>query len=159
MLKDDLYASHLPILAKVVEKTTGPILEYGMGFSTTLFHTMCKQQKRLVVSYENDRKWYEKFKEYNCDWHYIKFVEDWDSIPTEYIDWGLVFLDHRPAMRRRVDALKYKNKADYILLHDSEPEQNRFFGYQKIYSEFKYVYQYKDCKPNTVVLSNFRKSI
>lgn len=156
MIKDDLYASHLPILAKIVEKTNGPILELGMGFSTTLLHTMCKQTKRMVVSYENDRNWYEKFVGYNCDFHHIKYIEDWDSIPSDYIDWSIVFIDHRPGKRRRTDALRFKDKADYILLHDSEPEQNKFFGYKKIYPEFKYVYQYTKTKPNTAVLSNFR---
>lgn len=156
MIKDDLYASHLPILAKIVEKTTGPILELGMGFSTTLLHTMCKRTGRMVVSYENDRNWYEKFTGYNCAWHHIKYIQNWNDLLTDYIDWDVVFIDNRPGVSRRELATRLQDKAQYILLHDSEPEQNRFFGYQKIYPHFKHVYQYTKTKPNTAVLSNYR---
>lgn len=154
-MKDDLYASHLPILAGLVENTKENIVEFGMGFSTTLLHAMCKQTERKIFSYENDRKWYEKFKGYECDWHEINYVEDWDTIPTLQALNSLVFLDHRPAMRRRVDALRLKYTANIIVLHDSEPEMDKFFGYKRIYPEFEYVYQYTACKPHTAVLSNF----
>lgn len=154
-MKDDLYASHLPVLVKMIERTKGPILELGMGFSTTLFHLMCKQKKRIVVSYENDLEWYKKFEGYDCDFHSIRFIEDWDALPEDFKYWGLVFIDQRPARRRRTDALKYKDIANFIILHDTEPEQDKFFGYKKIYPEFKYVYQYTEARPHTAVLSNY----
>lgn len=154
-MKDDLYASHLPVLVKMIERTKGPILELGMGFSTTLFHLMGKDDKRRIISYENDPKWYEKFKGYDCDWHSIRYTEDWDAISQDFTYWSLIFIDQRPAKRRRLDALKYRFKADYIILHDSEPEQDKFFGYRSIYPKFKYVYQYTKARPYTAVLSNF----
>lgn len=154
-MKDDLYASHLPILAKVVEKSTGPILELGVGHSTLLLHTMCKQTNRLVVSYENDPAWYEQYKKFETDWHQVRLIGSMDDVSADYMDWGVVFIDHRPATDRRTQARRFRNKAQYILLHDSEPEQNKFFGYKKIYPEFKYVYQYTKTKPHTAVLSDF----
>ena len=155
-MKDDLYASHLPILAKVVEKSTGPILELGVGHSTLLLHVMCKQEQRLIVSYETDPVWYEKYRKFETDWHQVKLIRSMNDIAMDYVDWGVVFIDHRPGVNRRTQAIRFRNKAQYILLHDSEPEQNKFFGYQKIYPEFKYVYQYTKAKPNTAVLSEFR---
>lgn len=156
MIKDDLYASHLPILAKIVEHTYGPILELGMGYSTVMLHAMCKQKNRLLVSYETDLKWYERYREFASESHLLNHLPDMNELITEYIDWSVVFIDNRPARSRRELAMKLRYKADFILLHDSEPEQDKFFGYKKIYPEFKYVYQYTDCKPNTAVLSNFR---
>lgn len=155
-MKDDLYASHLPILAKAVEKSIGPILEMGVGYSTLLLHAMCKQKERVVVSYETDPVWYEKYKKFETEWHYIKLVGSMDEILSDYIDWGVILIDHRPARNRRTQALRFKNKAQYILLHDSEPEQDKFFGYKKIYPEFKYVYQYTKTKPHTAVLSQYK---
>ena len=152
-----LYISYLPVLTRIVDLTDGPILELGMGFSTMILDMMCCLTKRPLVSYENDRKWYEKSLVYASDFHQILLAEDWDKIDIDSTHWSVAFIDHRPALRRRVEAKRLKDNADYIILHDSEPEINKFYRYTDIYPLFKYRYDYTRCKPYTVVLSNFKK--
>ena len=84
-----------------------------------------------------------------------EYAGDWDSLPVFEMRWSIVLIDHRPALRRHVDALKFANIADYVVMHDSEPEIDRFYKYSRIYNKFKYVYQYTKIKPNTAILSNF----
>lgn len=155
-MKDNrAYVTYLPILLKLVEQTDGPILELGMGYSTMILDMMCQQTERELASYENDEKWYKENLIYKSNYHSINYVEDWDKVPYHVRHWSIALIDHRPAMRRRVDAMRLKDNVDYILIHDSEPEIDRFYGYSRLYKLFKYRYDYKDCKPNTTVLSNF----
>jgi len=154
-MKDDLYASHLPILSRVVDISSGPILELGIGYSTLLFHVMCKQTKRPVYSFENDEKWYRKYEDYRTDWHHVVYTNDWNAIEVPKIHWGIVFIDHRPGKDRHKQALRYMDTANFVIVHDSEPESDKWYGYSYIYKYFKYVYHYNKALPNTTVLSNF----
>lgn len=149
------FASHIPVLVHIIENSKGNILELGMGVSTLLFHIMCKD--RLVFSYENDIKWFKENMVYYSDNHKIFFINNWNEIHDLEIPWSIVFIDHRPAKDRRQQALYYKDKADFIIIHDSEPEIDKFYGYKSIYPRFKYVYHYTKCKPYTTVLSNTKK--
>jgi hypothetical protein len=144
------------MLTKIFYLTTGPILELGMGYSTMILHKFCEKEKRKIYSYENDPKWYAENTVYRSDYHFPMFVTNWDEIDIEDKYWSMVLVDHRPALRRKVEAMRVRNDADYILLHDSEPEINKFYGYQSIYKHFKYVKHYTGCKPHTTVLSNFK---
>lgn len=146
------YISYLPMLIKTVELSTGPIIELGMGFSTVVLHMLCKQSKRHIYSYENDTKWWKQNIQYLSDYHDIIALDNWDIITPRPC--GVLLVDHRPAIRRRIDALRFKDFAEYILLHDSEPEIDRFYRYSGIYKHFKYRYDYRKCTPNTTVVSN-----
>ena len=151
------YISYLPILTRIVNLSEGPILELGMGFSTMILDMMCKPTGRLLVSYENYPEWYEKNLEYASSFHKVLLAPDWDKIDIDSTHWSVVFIDHRPALRRRVEARRLKDNAYYIVLHDSEPEINKFYRYTDIYPLFKYRFGYKKCKPYTTVLSNFKE--
>jgi hypothetical protein len=154
---DVLSGSHLPLLIKLVNSTPGPILEMGMGLnSTPVLHWLCTHQKRQLLSLENDEKWFDYDKYYENEYHHIELVKDWDKVDIFSRYWSIVLIDHRPALRRRIDAVRLKDQADYILLHDAEPEIKRFYGYQRILKHFSYNYLFKDLKPNTLVLSNTR---
>lgn len=156
-MKDDLYVSHIVPLIRAVEHTTGPILELGMGFSTIVLHSMCKHTKRPLFSYENDPVWCDKYRGFSTTWHKIQFVDNWEGIMigAKHSDIGVALIDHRPANMRRETAYALKDNAHFIILHDSEPENRRFYGYDKIYPDFKYVYQYAETTPHTAILSNF----
>lgn len=153
---NEAYATHLPMLFRCVEISDHslPIVEFGMGFSTFFLDMLCRKEKRRIVSYENDPEWFEKNKEFSSDFHEIHLVDDWASLPVEKTHWGVAFIDHRPARRRRHDALRLRNAADYIILHDTEPEVARFYGYSRIYPHFSHRKVYTGCMPNTTVLSN-----
>jgi hypothetical protein len=133
----------------------GPVLEMGMGvFSTPLLHWLCLDQKRQMVSYDNKREFYEMNKTFESPAHQILYVENDDWAATD-IDkpWGMVFVDHHPGIRRGVDAIRLANRADYVVIHDSDMLHEH--GYEDIYRHFKYAYNWKRRKPYTTILSNF----
>jgi hypothetical protein len=143
------YGTHIPVLIKVMEITSGPVLELGCGFSSTpLLYWLCQDQGRKFVSYDNNQKWVE-----TVDYP-IQFVENWDKADIDNVHWSVAFLDHRPAVRRIVDAVRLKDKTDFIILHDSEPELDKFYLYRKVYPLFKYRFDYTKFLPQTTVLSN-----
>ena len=149
MSKISLAGTHLPILSKILTTTTGPVLELGSGWnSTPLMYWTCKAEGRLFKSYENDKKWVESME------GLTEYTESWDLIDIDDTYWSVVLIDCRPAKKRRELALRLKRNADYILLHDSEPEINSFYGYKQIRDKFTYSYQFDKLKPNTLVLSN-----
>lgn len=156
MKDNSAYISYLPMLMRCIEHTTGPILELGMGYSTMILHNYCKLSKRPIYSYENDPKWFVENTCYKSDYHHLFLVNNWEDIEIENKYWSVVLVDHRPAKRRRVEALRVAPYADYILLHDSEPEIRRFYGYARIVPKFRYHYTYTKTKPHTTVLSNFK---
>lgn len=149
-------ASHIPILVRAFDLSEGDVLEVGTGyFSTTLLHWLGATTGRKIVSYETDPQWFERAKRYQNDYHDVIFVNDWDAIPLDQKQWGLAFIDHAPHARRSVDIKRLKDKAEYIVAHDTEPRSEKLYGYPDIYSLFKYRVDYKKVEPWTSVFSNF----
>lgn len=151
------WSSHLPILIKVLNISEGPVLEMGMGpFSTPVIHWLCLDQKRILVSYENDLNYFNQNKVFGAAWHQIKLVKNWSQADIENTHWGLAFIDHTPELRRSIDIKRISNKADYIVVHDSEEKSEHKYHFTEIYPLFKYRYNYQRQKPYTTVLSNFK---
>lgn len=154
------WSSHLPILIKVLNISEGPVLEMGMGlFSTPVIHWLCLDKKRTLVSYENDLNYFNQNKAFETPWHQIKLVDNWGRSDIENTHWGLAFIDHTPEARRSIDIKRILNKADYIVVHDTEPESEHKYHFAEIYPLFKYRYNYQRQKPFTTVLSNFKDLI
>lgn len=153
-----IYSSHLPILIKVLQKSSGPVLELGAGvFSTPILHWLCLEAKRPLVTYENDKEHFEMNKIFETDMHKIIFVNDWSEAKIDDIHWGLVFVDHEPSERRRVEVARFAQKADYIVVHDTEPDHDYKYDFiNKAFPLFKHRYNYKRRRPYTTVLSNFK---
>lgn len=150
------WGTHLPLLTRLVDMTDGPILELGTGvWSTPVLDFMCNGTNRKLVSYDNDPVWHEYNKKWQSNYHDIRLVEDWDKAPFDMMHWSIAFIDHKPAKRRKVDIKRLANCANFIIIHDSESESDKFFKYSWIYKYFKYRYDYANCRPNTTVLSNF----
>lgn len=149
---DPNWGSHIPMLVKVLPRTKGSVLELGMGMSSTpILHALCVDQGKLLVSLESEKHFVDMFRKYETPGHDIYLVEDWDKIPqTKY---GVVLVDHKPDFRRKIEALKFKD-SDFIILHDTEPENDELYKYSEIYSEFKYRFDYTKFKIHTTVLSN-----
>ncbi len=150
------FGSHLPALMAVIACTDGPVLEMGMGCCSSLFlHWACVSHRRELVSYENDRAYFESFcQPFERDhYHTVHYVRDWADAPIE-CHWSVAFLDHKPAERRKEDVRRLANCADYIVIHDTEPRVDHYFQYDEIYPLFKWRYDYTRHKPWTAVLSN-----
>lgn len=148
------YTTHIPTLIKVVQASEGPILEIGSGlFSTPLLHWLCHEKGRKLITYENNQDYFKFAKRFQSRNHRIRFIKDWEEIDTE-AHWGVALIDHEPAAQRRVDILRLKDSADYIIIHDTERESH--YGFDKVWPLFKYRYDWKGCKPWTTVVSNFK---
>lgn len=153
----DAYGSHQSVLVKYVMKTKGVVVELGMGdYSTPILHEICKEQGRVLISAEGNKEWAERFYRYRDTLHTVEYVYDWDK----YINWllnciqgiSVIFVDHAPGERRTSDILKLQDKADYLIVHDSDE-----IGYKYDFSVFKYKKQYYDYPPATMVCSKYNE--
>lgn len=151
------WGSHLPLLIKIMNASTGPVLELGTGlFSTPVLHWLCIDQDRKLYSYENFKQYFELIKPFETPDHQIIYVEnsDWKAIDFETTYWGVVFLDHHPKGRRGKEAMRLAERADYIVIHDSDRAGNPFH-LDEAYPLFKYRYNWSKQSPHSTVLSNF----
>jgi hypothetical protein len=151
------YTTHMPVLIKLVQATDGPVLELGSGlFSTPLLHWLCAENGRKLVTYEEHPQWYKIARRFTAKNHSVRLVTDWDKLDLGN-NWSVVFIDHDgppydPYGRRKIDALRLKDRADYLVIHDT---QEPAFDYDKrFWSYFKYRYDWKFCTPNTTIVSN-----
>lgn len=148
------YTTHMPMLIKVVQMSEGPILEIGSGlFSTPLLHWLCHEKGRKLITYENNQDYFKFAKGFQSRNHRIRFIKDWNEIDAR-THWGVVLIDHEPVEQRHLDILRLKDKADYIVIHDTEKEDS--WEFKNIWSHFKYRYTWKGCVPWTTVVSNFK---
>ena len=149
---DPSWGSHLVPLIKCLEKTSGPVIELGIGISSTpLLHALCFDQGRHLISYDNNPVFIEMFKKYRTIGHDVVLVKDWNEILTK--PYSVVLVDHKPEERRKIDVKKFEN-AEYVILHDSEPDKNDLYHYDEIYPLFKYRFDYTKTQVHTTVLSN-----
>ena len=148
------YSTHNGLLVKMLMKSEGDVIECGGGvFSTPLLHWVCKDLRRKLVSYENIPPYYAFERQFQSSLHSIRFVEDWDKIKIpKHV--GLVFIDHHPPERRMVELERFKDVADYIVIHDTE-RVSREYNRDEVFALFKYRYDWKECRPHTSVFSNF----
>jgi len=149
------WGSHLPVLIKLMGMTDGPVLEMGMGlYSTPFMHWACFSQKRKIVSYDSDEKYFEMNKDYtDPEFHDVHFVTDWSLTDIER-SWDVVLIDHT-VERRSVDTMRLANHAKYIILHDTNWQQNKHYHYkEQVFPNFKYRFDYTATKPFTSVVSN-----
>ena len=155
--RDSLGGSHIPVLVKMMGKINGPVLELGIGnSSTTLLHWLCAEKGLPLLSLEDDQDWYDQFASFKTFNHRIEFVENWDDLSKFKVyktKWSMVLVDNNPIRKRRQLAKRLRIHADYLLLHDAEPENDHKYGYTKIYNKFKYQYIYDKVWPFTAILS------
>jgi len=150
------FGSHLPVLMKAVQKSSGPILELGSGlYSTVYLHWACFHDKRPLTTIESKHKYYKEIRRLRCDWHKIECVKTWERAePYFKQDWSVVLIDQGPGNNREI-AAKQLTHADYVVMHDTECPLE--YGYDAVYPLFKYRFDYtppERATPSTSVLSN-----
>jgi len=158
-----LVGTHLPVLVRAFELSEGDVLELGTGFfSTNILRWLCEMSGRTLYSYESGWSWYNIAIRKLAPFHKVIKVETFDEVPTDR-HWGLVLIDHSPTRRRIVDIRRFANLADYIVIHDTNPESDgvkddprgKGYQYSQIWPLFKYRYDFTKYNPNTSVVSNF----
>ena len=151
------YGTNLPALIRAMEKTTGDVLELGMGvFSTPYLHYQCILSNRKLVSYENYKEWMNFFLKYRypCKNHEIIFVDKYSDAKIDR-EWDLVLIDQTPDSSRREEVKRLANLAKYIVIHDSGGNNEKVYHYSEIYPLFKYRTNWEGDKNQATVLSNF----
>ena len=147
------YGTHRPALCEAIVRTTGPILELGMGDSSTLaLHDLAEATGRNVCSYDHDASWVARYTELRSAHHQIEQVGSWDACPIESTRWAVVLVDHAPAARRIVDIERLAKHAEVIVVHDTEDPT---YGYDSVFGAFAYRLDYRDERPWTTLLSNY----
>ena len=149
------YSTHNGMLVKTLFNSKGIVIELGGGmFSTPLLHWLCKMLDRELITYEQEPNYYSFERQFQSRQHRIRFVDNWDNIPIPK-HCGMVFVDHHPPERRMIETLRFKDVADYIVIHDTE-RVSREYNRPEVFEQFKYRYDWKACKPWTSVVSNFK---
>jgi hypothetical protein len=141
--------THLPYLARLLQKVKGPILEMGSGyFSTPLLYWHTVMNKTQFRSYETNRRWAETMG------NPVRHIEQWVQADISEMRWNLVFIDHGQALLRKDHAIAVKDNADFVVLHDTEEKFENIYRYSEVWPHFKYRKDFTDILPNTTVLSN-----
>lgn len=157
-------ASHYPVLAAALARTTGPVLEMGMGdYSTPMLHMLCKD--RLLVSVENDPVWAAEFEEYRSPNHQIHMVKGaparkaWEACDIiEQHQWSVALIDHWSDYRYDI-ALRLKGRCKFIVCHDVEemwapPGYAAGYHWSEMMGKFKYETIWRRYVPYTAIFSD-----
>ena len=149
------YGTHLAPLMKAVRKTTGDILELGMGvFSTPFLHYTSILENRKVVSVENFQNWAKFFRDwYDHPTHKILIVDKYANAPIDK-EWDVVLIDQTPDSSRTEEIRRLANLAKYIVIHDANRNNHVVTHYNEIYPLFKYRTDWTGDANSAVVLSN-----
>ena len=160
---DHSYGSHaIVLLAAVYLSKTGPILELGMGSSSTpILHRLSFDQKRLLVSADSDQRWINRYTSFtkNNSFHRLRHIAVNTEMGVEWAmsgiadsaNWSVVFIDHRPGPRRKFDLMLYATRSDLVVLHDTE--KTSLYKYHEGLPLYPYQYRFQKLNTHTDVLS------
>lgn len=130
--------NHRPLLLLALSLTTGKVTECGAGEgSTPLLRAYCRANNRQFDTYDNNLEWAEKMG--------AGHVWDWDA-PARWADiWApcsLLFVDHAPGEHRKVAIERMMDRADIIVVHDTEQGGAGDYGFEPVFAKFKYRLNY-----------------
>lgn len=146
------YTTHISTLMVAIQATEGLVIELGGGQSSTPFlHWILKAGRRMLYTYDDNQAYYEYAKSFQSPLHRIRKVDDWDDVPVE--EAGVVFVDHHPSYRRSIDAIRFKDAADLVVIHDTERDDENYRN-SDIWPHFKYRYDFTEARPWTTIVSN-----
>ena len=130
----DVYGwdNHRPLLWLALEATIRspyPVTEYGAGGgSTPYLRQYCSDANREFISYDSDREW--------ADQMNSNLITNWSNADI-YKRSSVILVDNAPGeMRHEIMAIM-KDRADIIVVHDSEPEATGYF-LEKVWPLFRY---------------------
>lgn len=139
-------SNHRMLLFEAINLSKGKIVEFGSGFDSTPWLTEhCKNKQRKFETYENNAEWAAKTGS--------TLISSWDDLNFDSI--GVLFIDHAPGERRKVDLEKYKDIAQIIVIHDTEPVGAGDYRVRPLFSQFKYVVEVGTDGCWATMLSNY----
>ncbi len=147
--------THYCLLAALIQNTTGPVVELGVGhYSTPMLHFMC--QNRPVTSIETNIDWYNYFNDL-CGKGSHNLEHTNEFLISSYLHndnrvWDVAFIDHGPEPDRPKCVELLRNRAKYIIVHDSEPNAVAY-GWNGIFDTFKYKYYWDFYGNGTTIVS------
>lgn len=111
------WTSWLPAVGFALARSTGPVLEIGIGhFSTPFLHEYCKGAGRHLASAESDRKWMDAFIPKYFGDHKFVSVDQATPKTFSHARFGVVFIDNSPGGQARAIPFKnWINSADFIV--------------------------------------------
>ena len=104
--------------------------------STGLLSMAAKEQERRFISYENNTEWYAKMIHLHSPYNNLKFVTDWDK--ARVVNCGILFVDHAPGERRKIEIERFRGHAKVIIVHDTEDSAEYVYGLKNVLFLFKY---------------------
>ena len=118
------WGTHQAVLLDTLGRTDKPVLELGCGiWSTEQIHDALKNRGVKFLTIEANPKWLNKYLHLKTELHDLRHVDDMD-MPAFYeqdsVEWGMVFIDNSTWSARKLAIQKYKDVADYIVLHDCD---------------------------------------
>lgn len=152
-------ATHLPLLVRVFDASQGDVLEMGTGyFSTLVLRWLCEMFERELWSYESDARYYRRAALKAKPYHHVIYTPNFDEAQIER-PWGMAFIDHGPNGRRKTDIRRIADRAEYIVIHDTQPGKHADlptdYDYDSIWPLFRWRYDYTKVLPWTSAVSNF----
>lgn len=155
--------NYKPLLWEGLERSSGLILELGVGKgSTRLLHDYAFMEDRFLCSYDSNEEWIKQFVGLASGRHLLDCVQvgaykisDWDFVDQHYDACGLLFIDHAPGERRKVDIALFANKAQIIVAHDTEPNADHGYQMRDEIKKFKYWRDFETSGAWSSIMSNF----
>lgn len=143
-------SSHFPVLAAAVARTNGPVLELGSGWgSTPMLRLMCAPTHRELESYDNSEVWAKQMGS--------AYVPNWDKWEPKHGFYDVAFIDCSPGEERKHLAMRLKDRAKFLILHDHEAGPAAAYYYEHIIGQFKFSETYRVLRPHTLILSDFER--
>lgn len=167
------WATHLPLLAKVVAATKGSVLELGPGlYSTPVISQIMAGSGRLYLGVDTDKEWIDAIEKNR--WladpdhrvrHVLSYRDSslWDPESDDPIGmgrkiiWNVVFLDCFPDSIRYgllKDMKEGRVGATIIVCHDTSPNMDKRMGLRPLLGTFKHRFTYDRLMPWTDVVSD-----
>lgn len=159
------YGTHADFMEAIASRSKLPVLECGCGYgSTPLLHRICERAGVMLYSLEHNPEYYGLFTPYESPMHQINLVGDhWNRLISTYIHlampeirFGCVLIDHAPGDDRVAATNLLRDRAEYIVLHDTEDASvspGAAYGWENVWPRFPYRLDDKRKTPWTTVVS------
>lgn len=124
----------------------GKVIEMGSGFgSTPYLREYCETFGRNFQSFENHPDWAKKTGS--------TLIHNWQYIDATGA--SVLFIDHAPGERRKIDIQRFKDLAVILVVHDTEPAADHGYQMRQHLEKFKYKAELKTQGAWATIVSNF----